>query len=158
MKLPGVPYRRVVALSAGDEGGDDVGGVAVEVLAAVVVDRGGAWVGVAGGDLHVAQRDSGVEAGHDERCSEHVGVDVSEPALPADGADPAVRGSPVEALSVGPAKDRSLGSFADGEVDGSARARDERDERGFGALAEDLQGPVPAFEAEVFDVGARRLR
>ena len=32
-----------------------------EVLAGAVVAHGGAWVGVAGGDLDVAQVDSGVE-------------------------------------------------------------------------------------------------
>jgi hypothetical protein len=41
--------------------------VTVEVLAAMVIDRGGSGVGVAGRDLHIAQRDAGVEGGHDER-------------------------------------------------------------------------------------------
>ena len=54
-----------------------IGGVAVEVLSAPVVDRRGAWVGVAGGDLDVAQGDAGVEGGHDERCAEHVGMYVA---------------------------------------------------------------------------------
>jgi hypothetical protein len=39
--------------AAGDEGDDDVGGVAVEVLAAPVVDRGGARIGVTRCGLHV---------------------------------------------------------------------------------------------------------
>ena len=39
---------------AGDEGGDDVVGVAIEVAAGPVVAGGGAGVGVAGGDLDVA--------------------------------------------------------------------------------------------------------
>ena len=42
------------ASAAGDEGDDGVGGVAVVVLAAPVVHGGGAGIGVAGGDLHVA--------------------------------------------------------------------------------------------------------
>ena len=80
------------------------------------------------------------------------------PASPADGDDPAVRGSPVEALAVGAAQDRSLGSFADGEVDGSAVRGTSGISAGLAPLPRILQGPVPAFEAEVFDVGARRLR
>jgi len=47
-----VRIRRRSAFS--NEGDDDVGGVAVEVLAAPVVDRGGARTGVTGGDPHVA--------------------------------------------------------------------------------------------------------
>ena len=35
-------------------GGEDVVGVAVEVLAGSVVSHGGAWIGVPGGDLDVA--------------------------------------------------------------------------------------------------------
>src|SRR4051794_25870270 len=90
---------RVVS-AAGDEGDDDVGGVAVEVGASAVIDGGGAGVGVAGGDLDVAERDAGIEGGHDERGAEHVGVDVSDAGLSGDGADPSVGGAPIEALTV----------------------------------------------------------
>ena len=62
---------------AGDEGGDDVGGVAVEGDAGSVVAHGGARVGVAGGFLHVAERDAGVERGGDERVAERVGSDLA---------------------------------------------------------------------------------
>jgi hypothetical protein len=55
--VPDVPVR---LLSAGDEGDHDVGGVAVEVLSPPVVDRGGARVGVAGGELDVSQGHPGV--------------------------------------------------------------------------------------------------
>jgi hypothetical protein len=48
--------------------------VAVEVLAAPVVDGCGAGVGVTSGDLDVSQRHAGVECGHDERGSQHVRV------------------------------------------------------------------------------------
>ena len=47
--------------SAGDEGYDDVCGVAVEVLAASVVDRCLPGVGAAGSGINIAQRDSGIE-------------------------------------------------------------------------------------------------
>jgi hypothetical protein len=46
--------------------------VPVEVLAGTVVAHSGAWVGVAGGDLHVAQTDARVEHGGHERVPEHV--------------------------------------------------------------------------------------
>ena len=49
-----------------------MGRVAVEVLATPVVDRGGAGVSVTSGDVHVTQRDAGVECGHDERSAQHV--------------------------------------------------------------------------------------
>jgi hypothetical protein len=49
-----VPLRGGSASAAGDEGDDDVGGVAVEVLAAPVVDGRGPGVGVASGDLDVS--------------------------------------------------------------------------------------------------------
>ena len=45
--------RSVSRSAAGDEGDDDVGGVAIEVLAASVVDGRGAGVGVTSGDLDV---------------------------------------------------------------------------------------------------------
>ena len=45
--------------------------MAVEVVAGAVVAHGGSWVGVAGGDLYVAQVDAGVEHGSDEGVPEH---------------------------------------------------------------------------------------
>jgi len=61
--------------AAGDEGDDGVGGVTVVVLAAPVLDRGRARIGMARGDLDVAKRDAGVQGGHDERGAQHVRVD-----------------------------------------------------------------------------------
>jgi hypothetical protein len=74
----------VACSAAGDEGDDDVGGVAVEVLSSPVVDGCSAWVGVAGGDLDVSERDAGVESGHDEPGAEHVWVDRAETGSFAD--------------------------------------------------------------------------
>ena len=84
------------ALTAGHEGDHDVGGVAVEVLPPAVIDGRRPRIGVAGGDLDVTQGHAGVEGGHDEGGSQHVGMDDPEPGLLADGADPAVRRAPVE--------------------------------------------------------------
>ncbi len=105
-------------LPARDKGYDDVGGVAVEVLAAPVVDRGGTRIRMAGGDLHVAKWDTCVEGGHDERGSQHVRVDQPEPGSLANGTNPAVSSAPVEALTVATAQDRALAAFTDRQIDG----------------------------------------
>jgi hypothetical protein len=57
-----VPVRRS---TAGDKSNDNVGGVAVEVLAAAVVDRGGARVCVTSCELDVAQWDASFEGGQE---------------------------------------------------------------------------------------------
>lgn len=54
------------ACRAGDECGDDVGGVSVEAASGPVVAHRCSRVGVAGGFLDVSQRDTGVEGGGDE--------------------------------------------------------------------------------------------
>ena len=61
---PWLTHRTAVwsARRAGDERGDDVGGVAVQRLAATVIAHRRPWVGVARCCLHVAQRHAGVEA------------------------------------------------------------------------------------------------
>jgi hypothetical protein len=70
---------------AGYEGGDDVGGVPIEGLASPVVAHGHAWVSVAGGFLHVTQRNTSVERGGDERVPQRVRPDsLSDPRLPGD--------------------------------------------------------------------------
>jgi hypothetical protein len=120
--------------------------VSVEVLAAVVVDRGCA-IGVSSGELHVAQRDTGIDRGHDERGAKHVQMHISEPGSLADRSHPPMRSAPIESLSVPSQRDRTLVAFRDREVDGARRARHERD-GGLVALADDSQRTVSAFEAE----------
>ena len=95
-------------LAAGDVGDDDVGGVAVEVLASPVVDGRGAGVGVAGCDLDVTQRDAGVERGHDERRRAACGDGRPESGVFADRDDPSVRGASIETLSVGASQDGAV--------------------------------------------------
>ena len=140
-----------------DEGDDDVGGVAVEILASPVVDRGGSGVGVSCGELHVAQRDTGIEGGHDERRAEHVRVHRPDAGLLADRSDPTVGGASVEALTVRAGQDRAVVAFTDGEVDGAGGARHERNGRWFVAVADDPQGAVTALKSEVFDIGLTRF-
>jgi hypothetical protein len=84
-------------------------------------------------------------------------VHCSEAGAFADGANPAMRGSAVEALAVTAAQDRAFAAFADGEVDASRRPWDERDGGGLVALAQNAQRAMAAFDAEVLDVGGARL-
>src|SRR4051794_23100356 len=56
------------AVGSGDEGRDDVGGVAIEAHAGAVVAHGGAAVGVAWRFFGVAQCNARVECGRDERA------------------------------------------------------------------------------------------
>ena len=121
LRRPEVPMA-VGSSAAGDEGDHDVGGVAVEVLSAAVVDRRGSGIGVAGGELHVAQGHAGVERGHDERGAEHVRVHDTESGVLADRADPTVSGAPIQALAVLAAQDRSFVPFTDNQIDHPRRA------------------------------------
>ena len=126
-----------------DEGHDDVCGVPVEVLASAVVDRGRAGVGVPGGELHVPQRHTGIERGHDERSPEHVWMDMSETGPLADRLDPSMGRPAIETLTIVAQQDRSLAPFADCEVHGARRAWHERDDGRLATLAEDPQRAMP---------------
>src|ERR1035437_9294368 len=61
----------------------------------MVLVRGSACRG-----LYIAQRDPGIQRGHDEACSQYVGMHRGQSGSLADGAHPAVSGAPVEALTV----------------------------------------------------------
>ena len=128
---------RIDASSAGDERDHDVRRVPIEVLSSSVVDRGCARVGMTGSELHVTQRDTGIEGGHDERATKHVRVDVSEAGAFADRSDPPVRGAPIESGTITAYQDWSITPFADGQVNGPRGSRDERDYGWFVALADD---------------------
>lgn len=54
-------------------------------------------------------------------------------------------------------EDRALRSFAGDQVDGTGRARDERDGGGLAALAGDPQDAVATLDGEVLDVGPAGL-
>ncbi len=99
----------------------------------VVVSR----IGVPSGDLDVAERHSGVERGHDEGGPQHVGVHQTESCSFADGANPAVRRTPVQAFAVVAVQDGPLGSFPDGLVYGAGHPRDQWDQRRLVALPDD---------------------
>ncbi len=76
---------------------DEPGGVAGDPL--VPVHRRRAGIGVTSSSLPATQRYPGVQTGN-ERCSEHVGMDVAEPCPPTDRAHPTLGGPAAEALSV----------------------------------------------------------
>ena len=59
--MPGPVLWKAASGASCDEGGDDVAGVAVEVVACLVVAGGRTGVGMAGRDLHVPERDPRVE-------------------------------------------------------------------------------------------------
>ena len=80
----------------------------VEVLAAMVIDSGRSRIGVAGCDLHVAQRDPGVEGGHDETGAQHVGMRRADAGVTGDRSHPTVCGAPAETLSITATQDRTL--------------------------------------------------
>jgi hypothetical protein len=88
--------------------------VAVEVAPSSVVVLGGAWVGVSGQDLGVAERDSGVEGVGDGCVAQGVGADVARDARgPGDPDHHPVDVAPVD----GPSRERA------------------QDQRSFGALS-----------------------
>ncbi len=143
--------------ASGDEGHHDVGGVAVEVLTAPVIHRGGARISMPGSHLHLSERHSCIESSHDERRSQHVRMHQPEPCPFADGADPPVGRAPIEALAVMANQNRALSSFPDGEVDRTGGAGNERDEGRFVALANDPQHPVAPLEGHFLNVGLAGL-
>jgi hypothetical protein len=58
--------------------------------------------------LDVAKGNSGVEGGHDEGGSEHVGIDDPESRPLANGADPTMCRAPIQVVSVVSSKDRTF--------------------------------------------------
>lgn len=139
---------------AGEECGDDVGGVSVEGDAGSVVAHGGARVGVAGGFLHVTQWDAGVEGGGDERVAQRVRSHTFRDSGSAGEAthDPS-RGVAIQPFTSRAQKDRAFATFPDREVDRPGGARCEGDRHDLAAFAVDREGPMPALETECFDVG-----
>ena len=65
--------RRCGSGAGGHVGGEDIVRVPVEVLAGAVIPRGGAGIGVPGGDLE-EQVDPGIQHGCGESMAEHVRV------------------------------------------------------------------------------------
>src|SRR6202012_2693493 len=120
---------------------------------------GGARVGVRSGLLHVTQRDSRIERGGDERVPKRVRADLlANPCAAGDTADDPRGAVPVQSFPIRGAEQRPAGALANGQVDGAGGARGERDRDDLAALAGDDEGPVPAFQTQVLDVGTGGLR
>jgi len=114
-------------------------------------------IGMAGGDLHFSQRDSGLEGAHDERRAQHVRVHVAYPGSLGGRTDPTVGGTPVKPAAVVAEQDRTSGTFAGRQVDRPGCPRHQGNDRRLVALADDAQCQVTPLEAEVLDVGRPRL-
>jgi hypothetical protein len=96
--------------------------VPVEADARTVVAHGGAWVGVAGGLLHVSQRDAGVERGGDEGVAQCVRADpLAYPRAPGNPANDPSGCVPIEPAAVRGVEDWAFAAFTNGEIDGAVR-------------------------------------
>ncbi len=100
---------------------------------------------------------AGDEGDHDVGRPQHVRMHGAQPGALADRANPPVSRAAVEALTVPPSQDRAFVAFADRQIDRASRPRHERDRRRLVPLAENVQRPMAAFDAEVLDVGRARL-
>jgi transposase len=153
--LAGQSGPMVSAAGACEERGHDVGGVSVERNSGPVVAHGGAGVGVAGGFLHIAQRNPGVKRGGDERVAQRVGPHaLGYPCPSGDTPDDTTGRVSIDPLAVGSDEDRSLAAFPDHQIDGAGRAGRHRYGHDLATLAQDRERAVPALQAEVLDVDA----
>ena len=119
----------------------------------------GARVGVRGGLLHVAQWHPGIEGGRDERVPQCMRTYVrDDPGAAGDTADDSGGAVPVQPPPVGSEEHRPFGPLADSQADRPGGARRDRDGDDLAALAGDHQGTVAAFQAQLLDVSAGRLR
>ena len=113
---------------------------------------------MAGCFLDVAQRDACVERSGDERVSQRVGThSLGEPGPASDSSHDPARGVAIESGAVCAAEDGTFAAFTDREIDRPRGAGRQRDGHDLAAFAQDLQRAMAAFQAELFDVGARRF-
>jgi hypothetical protein len=86
-----------------------------------------------------------------------MGVDHSDPSPFADRSNPPMGSTTVESLAVVTQQDRSVDSFAHGQVDRASGARHQRNQSELVALADDAQRAMSSFEGYVLDVGSAGL-
>jgi hypothetical protein len=84
-------------------------------------------------------------------------MDLTNVGALGDRADPTMRGSSIESVSILSKKDRALDALSDGEIDSSSDSRDEWDAGWLRALAHDLERAILSLETEVLDIGLARL-
>ena len=133
--------------------------MAVQVLASPVVAHRGARVGVAGGDLDVAQVDASVKYGRDECVAQHVRMCPDD--LDAGRLGEAVQAAggrvPVHPGAAAVDQDRPARPRADCPVDRPADRWRQRHQDDLGTFAAHAQHPVAVLLAEVGDVGTGRF-
>ncbi len=96
--------------------------------------------------------------GGDERVPQRVGRDgFGDPRAARNFADDPPGAVPVQPPSVGGEEDGPVTPFPGGQVDRPGGARRERNGDDLAALADDRQGPVPALQAQMLDIGASSL-
>jgi hypothetical protein len=132
---------------------------AVEGYTGPVVAHGGAGIGVAGGFLHIAERNPSVEGGGDERVAEGVGPDALGYPRPSSDAtyDPSGRVT-IDPHPIRSNEDRSLAALTDHEIDSPGRPGRQGDGHNLAPLAQNREGAVPALQPEVLDNRADRFR
>src|SRR5215469_16888284 len=151
---------RIRSGAGGHVGGEDVVRVAVEVLAGPVIPHRGSRIGVAGGDLDVAQVHARVEHGGDEGVAEHVRVRPGDRHASGLGEAPQAAGGgmAVHPRTAAIDQDGPAHAFADRRVDGPPDRGRQRDQDGLGALAAHAQHPVTVLVTPGLRCRRRSLR
>ena len=152
--------RRWSAAGASDEGGHDVGGVAIERSSSSVVAHRRSRVRVRRRLPHVTQRNPCVERRGDEAVPQRVWTDplVDPRSLRQPSHDPSRR-VPIESTrAIVVHEDRARLALTDVEIEHPRRPRRKRDRGGLVVLAMDEQGAVTSVEVEVDDVRAESFR
>ena len=131
-----------LACGADNERGDYVGGVAVERDPGAVVAHRGSRVGVGGGFLDIAQRDTGVEGGGDESVAQRVGAGVLvDPSRLRDAAHDPGCGVTIQSATVVAEENGALKPFTHDKIN---RPRAVRGARGMVTVLPPLRSTVSA--------------
>lgn len=136
---------------AGDEGGHDVGGVAVEGLADPVIAHRRSRIGVRGCFLDVAERHARIEGGGEKRVPQAVRADpLRDTGLLREAAHHPGGGVASHAGAGRSDEDRTrpFHPFADGQIDRRCGTGCQRDGDGLAAFAVYEQSSVASFQAE----------
>jgi hypothetical protein len=133
--------------------------VAVKVLACPVVAHGRARIGVAGGDLDIAQVHPRIEHRGDERVAEHMRMRPGDrhPCSLGKAAQAAGCRVTVHPGTAAVEQDRPANAAAGRRVDGPPDRWRQRDQDDLAALATYAQHSVAVFFTQVGDVGAGGL-
>src|SRR5215207_660867 len=148
----------VSAAGSGEERCHDVRGVSVKGDSGPVVAHRGARIGVAGGFLHIPQRNPSVESGRDECVAARVGPDaLGDPGPSSDTPhDPSGRMA-IDPSPVRSEENRALAAFADRQIDGPGCPRSEGDSDDLATFAQDRERAMAPLKPEVLDVSSYGL-